>query len=103
MDDNVSYLVVREIEETEYVRLFPSNGTSEQRYEEDTNYEISDNESYSEEDTDSDTDFDVYESHWFPSLTKASYIEYLDDNSFYENMGGFGSANLPLPVPYPRP
>jgi hypothetical protein len=96
MDDNVSYLVVREIEETEYVRLFPSNGTSEQRYEEDTNYEISDNESYSEEDTDSDTDFDVYESHWFPSLTKASYIEYLDDNSFNENMGGFGSANLPF-------
>lgn len=95
MEDNAPYLVVREIEETEYIRLFSTNVPSEAKYEEDSNYEISDYESYSEE-TDSDTDFDVYESHWFPSLTRTSYIEFLDDNAFDEDMESFDSAHPPF-------
>ena len=95
MEDNAPYLVVREIEETEYIRLFSTNLPSEVKYEEDSNYEISDDESYSEE-TDSDTDFDVYESHWFPSLTRTSYIEFLDDNAFDEDKDSFDSAHPPF-------
>jgi hypothetical protein len=95
MEDNAPYLVVREIEETEYIRLFATNVPSEKKFEEDSNYEISDDESYSEE-SDSDTDFDVLESHWFPSLTRTSFIEFLDDSAFDDGMDSFDSAQPPF-------
>ncbi|KAI9286006.1 hypothetical protein BC943DRAFT_322325 [Umbelopsis sp. AD052] len=96
MEDNAPYLIVREIEDTEYIQLFSNNVPSETKYEEDSNYEISDDdESYSEE-SDSDTDFDVFESHWFPSLTRTSYIEFLDDSAFDEDTESFDSAHPPF-------
>jgi hypothetical protein len=89
MEDNVPYLVVREIEETEFIKLSPSEQS------EDTNYEISDSESGSTDD-ESETDFDIYESHWFPSLTRGSIIEYLDDNDFEGDMDNLGTPTAPF-------
>jgi hypothetical protein len=75
MEDSTPY---REIEETEFIKLYPSGTTEEGKYFEDNNYEVSDSESgWSDEE--SDTDFDLLESHWFPSLGRNSVIEYLDD------------------------
>ncbi|KAJ2959784.1 hypothetical protein NQZ79_g4752 [Umbelopsis isabellina] len=79
MEDNAPYLVVREIEETEFIELYTSGSTEEGKRIEDDNYEVSDSASgWSDED--SDTDFDLLESNWFPSLGRNSIIEYLDDD-----------------------